>query len=288
MMFGTREEFKYFECSECGCLSLQDVPEDLSGYYPADYYSLNAKASTWPRKLRNRLYLSPVSFLVNWHSRSDFDAIRRAGLTKSKALLDVGCGAGQLVADLRELGYRAEGVDPFIGNDICDDAGIRVHCTTLDRIDGQWDAILFRHSLEHMPSQVDVLRAARLRLRVGGVCIVCIPVVGCAWKHYGTNWMQLDAPRHLVIHTVKSFSLIAARAGFTIDDVVFDSDELQFWASELYRRDQVPTASDRPGILRLTWMRRRARELNRLHVGDKAQFYLRPDAGEQCTSRTIS
>jgi hypothetical protein len=39
MMFGFRDEFKYFKCSFCGCLQIVEYPEDLSGYYPETYYS---------------------------------------------------------------------------------------------------------------------------------------------------------------------------------------------------------------------------------------------------------
>lgn len=274
-MFGRRERFEYWECSDCGCLSLVNVPENLRKYYPENYYSLRISRSNSLRRLRNRIYLSPLSFLVNWHRRSDLDAMRHARLTRKTRLLDVGCGAGYLIADLRELGYSAEGLDPFIAEDIRDHAGVRVHLKTLEQIMGSWDIILFRHSLEHMPDQVNVLRTARQRLREGGVCVVCIPVVGWAWRYYGTDWMQLDAPRHLVIHTLKSLRLIAAKAGFVVDKVVFDSDELQFWASELHRQDRVLTKNDRPGIVRRSVMRIRAWSLNRRGIGDKAQFYLR-------------
>ena len=37
MMFGLREEFIYFECSNCGCLQIKDIPKDISKYYPKDY-----------------------------------------------------------------------------------------------------------------------------------------------------------------------------------------------------------------------------------------------------------
>ena len=38
MMFGTRDEFDYLECSACGTLQIVEIP-DLSCYYPRDYYS---------------------------------------------------------------------------------------------------------------------------------------------------------------------------------------------------------------------------------------------------------
>ena len=100
-----------------------------------------------------------------------------------------------------------------------------------------WDLIMFHHALEHMQNHVDVLRCARGKLNVGGTCLVRIPVVSWAWEQYGRNWAQLDPPRHLVMHTRRSFEVTAAAAGFQMKQIIFDSDEFQFSASECYRRD---------------------------------------------------
>ena len=40
MMFGVRDEFEYFECSNCGCVQIAEVPSNLAKYYPAEYLSL--------------------------------------------------------------------------------------------------------------------------------------------------------------------------------------------------------------------------------------------------------
>ena len=29
MMYGYRDEFKYYHCSKCGCLQINNIPEDL-------------------------------------------------------------------------------------------------------------------------------------------------------------------------------------------------------------------------------------------------------------------
>src|SRR5687767_3710530 len=42
-MFGTGESFDYFQCSECGCLQIREIPDDLGRHYPSSYYSLNAE-----------------------------------------------------------------------------------------------------------------------------------------------------------------------------------------------------------------------------------------------------
>jgi hypothetical protein len=66
MMHGRREEFTYFQCLHCGCLQISEIPEDMSPYYPNNYYSLAAIQSQpqgyWHRtanQLRTKHALAP-------------------------------------------------------------------------------------------------------------------------------------------------------------------------------------------------------------------------------------
>jgi hypothetical protein len=42
MMFGLKDQFKYFECAVCGCFQIETIPIDMEKYYPDNYYSLNS------------------------------------------------------------------------------------------------------------------------------------------------------------------------------------------------------------------------------------------------------
>jgi hypothetical protein len=283
MMLGMAVVFPYWECRQCGCFSLASVPDDLGRYYPSSYYSFQeaqeeisavARLRGILRKLRDHAALSPVFFPLARPRRTDLDVIRRVHLTKSETLLDVGCGGGYLVRDLRVYGYNAVGIDPFVPEDLIDRSGICVQRKMLSDVDGNYDVILFRHSLEHMP--INALRLARSRIKDEGVCIVCLPIIGWAWRHYGTDWAQLDAPRHLFIHTRKSFEILAHNSGFRIERVVFDSNEFQFWASEAYGKNIPLKDAAPPNRLQTLGLRIRATWLNRRGTGDAAQFYLRP------------
>ena len=175
--------------------------------------------------------------------------------------------------DLRELGFRScIGIDPFIPQAVHDRHGTRVRKQKLSEVRETFDAILFRHSLEHMP--LNSLALAAPLLRNGGVCVVCIPVIGWAWRHYRTNWVQLDAPRHLWLHTLTSFGMLAEKSGFKVRDVVYDSSEFQFWASEAYSRDIALRDAKPPTGMELYRLKRRAAQLNAQSLGDSAQFYL--------------
>jgi|SRR5579859_1339952 len=274
MMLGTRDEFLYSECSECGCLSLAEIPDDLDQYYPLDYCKVKTRPRSVLRMIRNALYLSRFSFLVNWRQRNDLDVIRRVHLKKDMAFLEVGGRSGSLLGDLRELGYNARGVNLFVRMDVEDRYGVRVERKTLAEVKGKFDIILLRHSLEHMP--IDLLRVAREHLRNNGSCVVCMPVLGWGWQAYSTDWAELDAPRHLFVHSSKSFSLLAQKSGFRIDKVVFDSTEVQLWASDSYQRGVPLAEMPQPTRSQRSHMRQLAEALNLTGKGDTAQFYLKP------------
>jgi len=273
MMLGIGDEFLYWECTECGCLSLTNIPERMDTYYPDSYYSLKPRVPKLTRKLRDGIYLSRFSMLVNWRNRSDLDVIRRVGLTREMRLLDVGCGSGSLLSDLRELGYDAHGVDPFVPGDVKDRFGVKVICGSLNDVTGKYDVILFRHSLEHM--SIDMLGKAAEHLAADGTCVVCIPLLGWAWKSYSNHWAQLDAPRHFFLHSRKSFTMLANKSGFRVEQVVYDSNEFQFWASESYQQGIPLNQIATPSWRQRRRMRKLAASLNSQEQGDTAQFYLR-------------
>ncbi len=286
MMFGRRENFTYLECLGCGCLRIAAVPANLGDYYPRDYDCHLADAK---RTLKGRFRQSLVTFAMHrpWlvqaasplHRIFAASLVHALRLTPSMQILDVGCGSGRLVRDLRAAGFSALGIDPF-APPVSDASGPAVQQCELKDIAESYDCILFNHSLEHIAGQREILRLACSKLRDGGVCIVRTPVVAWAWKEYGVDWVQLDAPRHLFVHSEKSMHLAAQQAGFVVADTVFDSFDFQFWGSELYQLD-IPLEQGRRNLAahfsraRRREFARRALELNRRRQGDQAMFILR-------------
>jgi SAM-dependent methyltransferase len=208
--------------------------------------------------------------------------------SRQARVLDVGCGSGRLVLDLKKLGYEnLLGVDLFIPKAIDYGNGVRVMKGGLEDLAGTtWDVIMFHHSFEHMPDPARVLRLTADLLSPNGHCLIRIPVVASAWEQYRADWVQLDAPRHLFLQTEKSFQLLAHGAGLRMYKVIYDSNEFQFWASELYGRDiplrQVSAREVKSllGAAQMGEYRRRALEMNDRGVGDQAAFYLALEGNE--------
>jgi SAM-dependent methyltransferase len=292
MMSGLREPFTYFECANCGCLQLLDVPKNLGRFYGNNYYSFDAtqfSSSAW-RSFGRKLLTAGEVFRIpglraacrRRRGRSPhLESLAYLRPKPGMAILDVGCGDGNVLYLLRELGFRAEGVDKFIPRHITDQYGIRVHSVDLSEIQGKWDLIMFHHSLEHIPEHHKVLGLVRKRLNPEGRCLIRMPVAEEAWRIYGINWVQLDAPRHLILHTIRSFRILAEQSGFLVEQCYCDSDEFQFWGSELYKRD-IPLREGGPHLFtanQLYAFQKNATILNQHHIGDQGVFVLR-QAGE--------
>ncbi len=295
-MYGGGGEFEYVECAECGCLQIAEVPADLSEYYPEDYYSFNALAEEGRFKqffIRRRarhlagrkspvgwLYarLRPAPLVPAW--------LKDTGVNTEDEVLDVGCGSGAHLTQLSYLGFsRLTGIDPFIEGDRHFRNGVTILRRTLAELEGAYDFIMFHHSLEHMPEPRAAFGHVSRLLRAGGRALVRIPVVGgLAWRKYRTDWVQLDAPRHLRLHTERGLKLLAEQAGFMLERVVYDSGGFQFWGSEQVRRG-LPiinkaggTVGPRAGIFsdeELRAFEEEAVRLNEAGDGDQACFYLR-------------
>jgi SAM-dependent methyltransferase len=257
MMYGTRETFDYFKCSSCGCLQISATPVDLARHYPPDYYSYATKPDDpWVGRARRKLNVALAKReLFQTHSvwfhiaqslidpPKELQAIgpllKRIGLRSLNAsFLDVGCGSRSWWLDqLSALGFRnLRGVDPFIEKTRQWGSSVIIK-GNLDEIQGHYDVISFHHSLEHIPDQSGALNAAARLLRSDGSLVVRVPTVSSTvWKEYGVDWVELDAPRHLYLHSHTSLKIAAERAGLAITEMHCDSVDFEFWGSEQYRR----------------------------------------------------
>jgi SAM-dependent methyltransferase len=274
MKYGTRDRFDYWECLSCGCIQIERIPDNIGSYYPDDHYAPSTRFGGLEPWLYRAYYEAPrIGQLIR--PASAFQAIIEAKPKRGARILDVGCGSGKLVQTLRGLGFDAHGIDPFARTE-----SAYVHRSYLHEFAMEgWDLIMFHHSLEHMNQHIDVLRVVKKKLAAGGTCLVRIPVSNWAWQNYKENWVQLDAPRHFIIHSLQSFRMTCEAAGFCTPHLVFDSEPFQFYASEMYERD-IPLTQERSEIARIgssaiRRMKKRSSELNRQQLGDQACFYLK-------------
>lgn len=234
-----------------------DPPTDLSPYYPSDkYYSFSDMPAVsipqnpvrrWLKHFRDRSIClrrgGPGGWIADRYPNQDACDFRKwlkhtTVRSHKAAILDVGCGSGWHLRQLHGLGFtNLTGVDPYLTDDI-HYGPIRIHANNLSVLSGRsFDFITLHHSFEHMAQQTDQLKQISELLTPDGTCMIRVPIVSRGpWQRYGTNWAEIDAPRHFVLHSEMSLKLAAESAGLSLNCIQYESDAFAYAASELYSR----------------------------------------------------
>lgn len=212
----TEREFQLVACEGCGLMRLapQPAPQELSHYYPQNYwYSPDPS-------LAARLEESYRRLVLRDHVRFVSRALVECG--EKGPLLDVGCGGALLPRMLRERGFSAMGLDssPEAAALAWNINGVPVVCGDLEHAplrSGTCAAVTMFHVLEHLYDPRAYLESARALLEPHGRLIVQVPNAG-SWQFrlLGPRWNGVDVPRHLTDFRVSDLEALLSAAGFKV------------------------------------------------------------------------
>lgn len=291
-LHGTAGSCEVVSCESCGAGRTLPVLQDaeLGALYPQDY---------GPYDDRMSLPVRAVSWLIrryqafrSWRG----EPLKELRRHKPGRGLDVGCGRGDLAAMLDRHGWQMSGIEP--SPDACTAAssrGIDARCGTLATVelDSQaYDAIVFRHSLEHTADPARDLRAVADALAPDGILLITVPNFGC-WqaRRFGSYWYHLDLPRHRTHFTERSLRLALERAGLQCVRAATTTSAVGLPGSLQYRvlgRCAFPGGLSlrlASGLAALTWPL--ARALNAwTGAGDELHVIARPVAPDKRSSGT--
>ena len=138
-------------------------------------------------------------------------------------LLDVGCGAGDLLVALRADGWSVQGVEPqALGAARArDEHRLDVVTGRFEDVrlpEGSFEAVVFAGVFEHLHDPLAALCRAQALLASGGlVAVLFLPMLDSPEARLlGPRWMALDLPRHLTHFEDVTFTEMAAKAGFDV------------------------------------------------------------------------
>lgn len=241
-LFGAPGTWRYRRCDRCR-LVWQDpmvTAADVGRLYES-YYT-HAKPPETGTGMARRLYRAaqrgylgnafgyPVEHwlervlgaLLSLHPgrRADADFLAQYLPASARGrLLDVGCGHGEMLAHMRDLGWSAQGIEPDAqAVDVARARGFHVaHGTvfTAEVPSASFDAITMSHVIEHVHRPIDTLRRCRELLVPGGALVAITPNAD-SWGHrtFGAAWRGLEPPRHLQVFSRQALAAAAEAAGF--------------------------------------------------------------------------
>lgn len=232
------ELFKISHCKSCTFRFTNPVPaeQEIGRYYQSEDYVSHSDTS---KGLINSLYQRVRRRTL----RSKRKLVVRFSGKPSGNLLDIGCGTGAFLGEMKNAGWTVTGLEP--------DAGARAIALEKHGVnalpssdlmglkDGEYDVITLWHVLEHVHELDAYMAKIQALLKKGGKLIIAVPNYDSVdAKVYGAGWAAYDVPRHLYHFTPAAMAKLLSRTGFTLSGMKkmpFDSFYVSM-LSEKYRK----------------------------------------------------
>jgi SAM-dependent methyltransferase len=200
-------EFDYHRCPACGLILLSPVPDDLSPYYPPDYYPMPHSVTELLERARTEAYKLEI---ILSHVRFG-------------RLLEVGPAYGGFACLAKEAGFEVVTVE--MDSRCCrfleDTLGVRaIHSVDVESAVAPLDPLdvaALWHVVEHLRAPWSALEAIARKVRPGGILVIATPNP-LAWQFrvLGRRWPHVDAPRHLFLIPPAALSEFLHRVGYRV------------------------------------------------------------------------
>lgn len=135
-----------------------------------------------------------------------------------KRILEVGCGSGSLLYQLKQIGYNVLGTE--LSGDICEivmkQTGISIIHGGIDDVSsGPYDLIVLIDIFEHLYDPVMFLHKCRLKLEGCGALLIHTPIITGKYDPLSYSVGLLWKDFHLYLYSLDLFREIINKSGFT-------------------------------------------------------------------------
>ena len=227
---GSAPPASFVRCAACDLIRQDPLPtaEALRESYPADYRAHVSRESA-------SVLARAVASLKGVEAELLVAKLRRYLPRKTDAILEIGCGAGHLLRQLKAKGFeRLHGVDlnPALGPAL-EAAGIRFTACDIEEslpLGERFHTIVMHNVIEHLAQPDRVLMACARLLEPDGQLLVFTPNTGSlSHRVFRDHWSGLHAPRHVLLHCPATFRASARALGFGEIEISFPTDPAS-WA----------------------------------------------------------
>ena len=213
-LFPVSGGFSVSQCRACRfALTVPPVPADrIGGYYPPAYYGT-----------RNRRFHPVMEWAVRLFRRRRVARIE--WFVPKGRVLDIGCGRGITLFQMKEAGWETFGVE------LSETAATHARALLGDSVQvgdvltapwarASFDVVILWHVLEHLPDPVSVVARCRELLRPDGLLVVAVPNFESLQRlAAGRFWFHLDVPRHYGHFGTERLRRLLGEQGFDVREV---------------------------------------------------------------------
>jgi 2-polyprenyl-3-methyl-5-hydroxy-6-metoxy-1,4-benzoquinol methylase len=246
-LFGVGGFWNIDQCKSCGLLWLNPYPsneslEKLYGNYythdrPNNEFLLSGEFKDFPlnKKIKYSILAAHYKYKIKlpaWYYCVGLVLGLVPGIKKKVEfsiggfyphhdgnLLDLGCGNGDYLLEMKYLGWKAFGLEiDGEAADIAKQCGLDVKVGELSDDtyrENFFDAIHMNNVIEHLSNPEEVMKLCHKMLKPGGILsIKTCNSKSVAHAYYKESFRGLEIPRHFFIFSPKSLKLMGDKLGY--------------------------------------------------------------------------
>jgi len=283
--FNFPDEFSLYKCRNCGLIFInpQLSWKELERYYPqTEYYAFKEIIKKEEsKKVQLKLFLYDIYCNPkknNYFLRILFSPIkvlvRGIKIVPHQKLLDIGCGSGQFLYEMKQFGFDVQGIEPsYFNKKAAKILNIKPDLIKAKYPDNFFDVITMNHVLQHVNNPSQILTEIHRILKKKGILIIGISNYrSLAYALFKKNWLQLDIPRHLSNYSDKLLIKFLEKKKFKVIKNHHNSRPNQFvdslyFALNIKQRKGICYNILKGVFLPLTWI------VNALKMGDQVEIW---------------
>lgn len=219
--YGYSQLFDIYKCTSCQSflteprLAMSEIEALYTNFYPRKNItaeSVKKRAHVWKRQNMFGQWLSGEHRI-----HRSFPKVDRSGIK----VLDVGCGDGSSLLELRSLGYEVYGIetDMNVGK-IKDELGLTVHIGTIEDApfkEHSFNYIIANQVVEHVVNLDGFYSNIQKFLAPRGIAIVSTPNAKSIFRTiYNRHWIHWHIPYHQQILSTEALKLLSEKHELTV------------------------------------------------------------------------
>jgi SAM-dependent methyltransferase len=211
-LFGARAGMTYgfvTGCRRCGVLFANPLPSSSTLQH------LYSPEGAWghPRQAAEETAKAPsVKYLVSMLTPAG-SALNVMKPPPGAAVLDFGCGSGEMLDILQDAGWATWGIEPAEKR-----AFVRHRELAGVPDEPMFDLAIAHHVLEHVPNPLEVLRGLHRALKPDGLVLVSVPRLDTLPEHREFKYC-INGRAHILAYTRDAMATLLALAGFSAIDL---------------------------------------------------------------------